>query len=164
MDKAKGSRFEGVRQGWVGREYVVRWKSRQLHLNNNKKQKRHALIHITERCGIELNLDKARAGYSVDVPVQASNSHGLYSVCFVAQYKKGGLLPGIFSQVPIGLFGSLVHPWLKQSLWLECFHWPTQDQMTAPEVDPTQTVGVWKGEFYKGKSNHVIRTGMKNFY
>lgn len=58
------------------------------------------MISITEKYGMELNLDEARAGYSVDVPVQAGNSHGLYSVCFVAQYKKGGLLPGIFSQVP----------------------------------------------------------------
>ena len=38
MDKAKGGRFKGGRQGWMGWRGVLRWKWRQLYLNNNKNK------------------------------------------------------------------------------------------------------------------------------
>ena len=38
MDKAKGDRIEGERQGWVGWGRLVGGKWRQLYLNNNKKK------------------------------------------------------------------------------------------------------------------------------
>ena len=39
MDKAKGGRIEGGRQGWMERGEVVGGKWTQLYLNNNKKNK-----------------------------------------------------------------------------------------------------------------------------
>ena len=46
MDKAKGGRIEGGRQGWVGWGWVVRGKWRQLQLNNNKKKKQNGKKEI----------------------------------------------------------------------------------------------------------------------
>ena len=38
MDKAKGGRIKGGRQGWVGHGEGVGGKWRQLYLNNNRKK------------------------------------------------------------------------------------------------------------------------------
>ena len=35
MDKAKGGGFDGGRWGWLGWGGMVRWKWRQMYLNNN---------------------------------------------------------------------------------------------------------------------------------